>query len=151
MSRKTLESITEERLVPVVYTSAKPIKAKEKKRYFVQLDCDGFYSVTEKLSKTACRVAILMLRDMNHFTNIFSGTYEEVEEELQLTQRPVREAMAELQQVDFIRKYRNGRYMVNPCIALGCSEEYIPKLKDEYHSLQAGVSKKKRSDTNVDR
>lgn len=149
MSRKKLDELTKERLVPIVYNSEKPKKTNTKKRYFVQTDYELFFGMSERLSRVAFRVAVLMLRDMNHYTNIFVGTYEEVEDELQLTKRPTREAMAELQQVDFIRKYRNGRYMINPNIAIGCSEEYLPQLLDTYYSLHMGVSKGIRSEKDV--
>lgn len=142
MNRNKLEELNEEKLVRMGIQ--KPVtKSVLKRRRFVQIDCELFFSMTEKLSKTATRISTLMLRDMNPFTNIFSGTQEEIQQELELTENPVMKAMAELRTVDFMRKYKNGRYMVNPAVGIGCSEDYLPKLIDTYNSLQSTTPNKK--------
>ena len=151
MSRQKLDEWAEERLIPVSYSSKKPKETEDEKLYYMQLDCERYFVITEKISRTAIRVANLMLMEVNHFTNIFSGTYEEVEEKLQLSKRPVREAITELEQVDFIRRYKNGRYMINPAVAIGCKKDFRPKIFDTYHSLETITAKRKRSGKNADR
>lgn len=141
-SRRELDELAEERLIRA--GAKKPVVKQEKqKRYYVQVDCELFFCMTEKVSRTACRVASLMLKDMNHFTNIFSGTCEEIQGVLNLTDRPVREAMAELRKVDFMRWYKNGRYMINPTVAIACGEEHAARIIDTYHSLQTDPAKKR--------
>ena len=151
-SRKKLDEYSEEKLIAVAYSS-QPLKPKPKtyKRYFVQTDCERLYVMTTQVSKTATQIAMLMLRDMNHYTNMYTGTYKEVQQELGLSNRPVIEAMGELQKVDFMRKHHNSRYMVNPTIAIGCSEDYLPKLLDDYHAIKTYTPRKDGEIKDVDR
>lgn len=144
MSRKKLHELNEERLVRVSYT--KPVakqKQKEKSKRFLRVDPEQIFAISDKLSKSAYRVAILMIHDMNPFTNIYTGTQEDIQETLDLSEKSVRESMAELRIVDLIRNRKNGCYMVNPAIVIACAEEFMPKLLDAYAALQPRRAKKK--------
>lgn len=152
-SRKKLDELTKERYVRTGTMRPLPenMKIDRPIDYFVQTDWEVLYAMFEKLSGTAIKVASLMLRDFNHFTSIFDGTYAEVQEELNMSDKPIKDAMVELQQVDFIRKYKNGRYMINPAVGIGCSKDFLNKLRDRYEALQPYISKKNtRRTQNVD-
>lgn len=142
--RKRLDELTEERLVRtgVIRPSVGRQKTEHTNDYFIQTNWDLVFAMMEQVGYTARRIATMMLRDVNHFTNVYCGTQKEIQDELQLSEKPVKDAMVELQQVDFIRKYRNGRYMINPHIGIGCSKDYLPKLLDTFYSLQPYAKKK---------
>lgn len=103
---------------------------------FVQIDIELFDKMFCSVSKASERVAKRMMRDMNYQTNISSGTYEEIMDDLELSKGTVIRVMSELRSIDFIRKYKNGRYMINPAVAIKCSFDFFPKLQTRYMSLQ---------------
>lgn len=104
-------------------------------RYFVKVEFSLFNELMDQVSSAASKIARKMLERIDHFTNVYLGTYEEIEEMSGLSKRTVETVMAELCAVDFIRKVKNGRWMVNPSIALGCHDKYLDPLMNQYCNL----------------
>lgn len=111
---------------------------------YIQVDMDLMGRMFEAVSKSAEKISKFMLKEMNHKTNIYSGTYEEIREGLSLSKATVERSMVELQQIDFIRKYKNGRWMINPAVGIGCSYDYFNELMDRYYTLRPYIAKKER-------
>ena len=123
----------------------KPKKQEKATRRFFQLDADVYDAMMDPVSKAATRIVTKFLKEMNYATNVYAITYAELEEKLGLSKPTIENAMIELQTVDFIRKVRNGRWMVNPAVGIGCKTDFHDELFEKYFALRPYYPKTKRS------
>lgn len=133
-----------------VFTEAR--NTNYQKRSYIKVDYDVYDGMMDSLSKGALTVARKMLLRVDHYTNIFLGTYTEIREMTNLSKTSVENAMAELLSVDFIRKKKNGRWMINPTVAIGCDDKFFDSLMNQYYNLDFGQPKraqKKGEEKNV--
>lgn len=139
--RDQLQELGEERSEWVRMTT-KEIQSGEKKvsysgrSQFTQVNMGLYYEITRYVGSSGNAIANKMLDEMYYVTNIYTGTYEEIGESTELSSATVIRAMAKLQSVDFIRKYRNGRWMINPEVAIKCSFDKFDALLSKYTSLK---------------
>lgn len=110
---------------------------------FVQVDMKLYSEMFDSATLAMERIARMILSNLNFSTNIYCGTFVEISEQTRISLSTVERTMVSLQQIDFIRKYKNGRWMVNPAVAIGCSFDYFHVLMDRYYSLRPYSSKKK--------
>ena len=129
-----------------VQSSADVKKNKYGKQYFFQLDADVYDAMMDQVSPTANKIARLMIRELNYASNIFCGTYEEIQKRLEANKSTVESAMIQLGKVDFMRRYKNGRWMVNPAVGIKCEREELSRLLDFYNSLRLYTPKPKRKE-----
>lgn len=122
-------------------------------RNYVKIDFEIYNRMMDGASKSTLIVANKMLQDFDHFTNLFVGTYDEIQELTGLSRTAVITAMAELLDADFIRKKRNGLWMINPAAAIGCHDRFFDNLMTKYYNLDFNSNKKNKNggNTNVDR
>ena len=115
---------------------------------YIKIVKNNLRKMLDSVSKTADRIALLMIDEMNNYTNIFEGTYVEIQNELGAGRTSVENAMIELLSVDFIRKVKNGRWMVNPAVGIGREDSYWEIQMTKYYSLRPYTPKKRKGASN---
>lgn len=122
------------------------VEIKYARRSYIQADFGLLRMMILNMSKTAVNIAALILDEVNRSDNIFCGTYEEIQEKAGTARTITIKAMKELRKEDFIRKYKNGRWMLNPAVGIGCRSDRLDDLLDQYHRLQPYTSKNEEED-----
>lgn len=116
-----------------------------KKRHFIQVDPDAFDEITRELSRAANTLIRSAFRAMDWRDNCFDMTGKELSEFSGLDIKSVEKAMKELKSVDFCRKVRRSKWMVNPGIAFSQPPENLDNLLDRYFNLDYVAPKEKDS------
>ena len=91
--------------------------------------------VFAKLSKTEINSLFFMLDKMEHATNIAHVRYRDFEQRFDISNKSVNAVMQKLQEVDAVRVYHRGQWMINPNIATASYDYKIPGLLEMYMSL----------------
>lgn len=138
-----IRALTQER-TEWVKTTVRPFEGRVRysNRRYLQMDVGLAREMFLQLTKAAMDVAMVIMDEVNTDNNIFAGTYQELEEKAGYSKSVIIEAMRELRQVNFIRKYKNGRWMLNPAVGIGCRSDRLDDLLDQYHRLQPYTSEK---------
>lgn len=118
------------------------------KRSVLFVDTSILRKMLDPVSLSANRVAYLIMDEADFGTNIYHGTHEEIHEILKMHLNTVDKAIVELRSVDFVRKIRNGRLMLNPAVGAKCYAEDVTRLHDEYAQLRPYEPKEKRGNEN---
>lgn len=121
-------------------------KAVRGKRSVLFIDTAAFRRMLDPLGLAANRIAYMIMDECDFGTNIYNGTYEEIGDSLHMSRGSVIKGMKELLMADFIRKYRNGRWMLSPDVGTKCYAEDIDKLRDVYFSQRPYTPKEERKD-----
>lgn len=121
------------------------------RRSVLFVDTAVMRAMLDQVGLSANRIAYLMMDESMFGSNVFIGTYEEIGEKLNLGRNSVITGMHELLQADFIRKVRNGRWMLNPAVGAKCYAEDVDTLRDTYSAQHPYTPKKvKGVENNVD-
>lgn len=138
----------------VTYRELKSDEAKKKsvrkKRSVLFIDPSMARKMLDALGLSANRIALLIMDQCNFGSNIFYGTYEEIGQELNISKGSVIKGMTELQTADFIRKQKNGRWMLNPQVGTKCYAEDVNDLMDMYSRLEPYLPKKEKEGSEND-
>lgn len=111
----------------------KGIRTKNSRIY---IDAHYFRTMMSSFSGSAKTIAVTILDEVDFGTNLFHATYEEIEEITGLSRGSVISGMKELLSADFMRRVKNGRWMLNPFIGTKCFEEDVDKLRDLYFTYK---------------
>ena len=111
----------------------KGVRTKKSKLF---IDASYLRAIMASVGGAAKTIAFTILDETNFGTNLFNGTYEEIEEMTGLSRGSVISGMNDLLSADFIRRVKNGRWMLNPSVGTKCFEEDIVKLTDLYFTYK---------------
>lgn len=118
----------------IVVEQAVRTKIGKKKRYRLISD-DDFIDVLLELEPKAKDIILLMMKFCDRNTNIFDGTYKEIEKLARVSSGTVIETMKTLKQKDVIRMYRRGRWIINPELAWSVSDAKHETMCEMYNAL----------------
>lgn len=107
-------------------------------------------AMLESQSQSAQKIAYMVMDECDFETHLFNSTYAEIGQTLKMSKASVERGMVELLSVDFMRKVRNGKWILNPAVGTKCYAEDIEKLFDKYASYKPYIPKTERSDPNND-
>ena len=102
------------------------------RRSVLFVDTSILRRMLDPVGVAANRIAYLVMDESMFGSNIFIGTYEEIGEKLDICRTSVIFGMRELLQADFMRKVKNGRWMLNPAVGAKCYAEDVDQLRDKY-------------------
>lgn len=120
------------------------------KKSRIYIDPSYLRAIMTSIGGAAKTIAFTILDESHFGTNLFYGTYEEIEEKTGLSRGSVISGMNDLLSADFIRKVKNGRWMLNPSVGTKCFEEDIVKLTDLYFTYKQKDPKGDKED-DIDR
>lgn len=121
-------------------------KAVPGKKSMLYVNMTTLRKMLDARSISANRIAYLVMDECEFGTNLYHATYEEIGEILELSRGSVIKGMSELQTVDFIRKIKNGRWMLNPAVGTKCYADDIDKLHDIYATHAPYTPKKMKGE-----
>ena len=129
-------------------TTTKTIRKKQygSTQKFFRLNTAMLMKMLQAVSKNAAVVCSYIMHNIDYDTNICLGTYAEIGADLDMGENAVTKAMVELQKEDYIRYYRNGRWMLNPSLGIACYEHFRAHLIEVYHSLKTYELRKKKEE-----
>lgn len=119
--------------------------------WFLRLNVAMYQEAVMSLNLSSIKVLAYMMGNCSHATNICEVTQKELAQYIDTSCGTIERATSQLQDLDYVRVYKFGRWMINPLLAVGCKEERRQQLIDVYFSLprreESNRSRKKKGET----